>query len=251
MGMIDKTANMNTQRTRTFIGGMMLAGATAAGYAGFLSHSLHLYFALAVLTLAAATSRMKAKLPGLNGNMSVNLPFLLTAVVSLSAAEAVVIACVSTAVQCWPKKEAKLNPQQMFFNLGMMSLATCLASLIFHARWAFSTGSASSSLGLILAAATLFLGQTGPVAAIIALSEGKTAGPIWWHLAHLSFPYYVISAGVSSLLHAVSAHIGWGLALAAFPVMYGIHRSYSLYFGKMAETTPAARVLARAAGAGT
>jgi hypothetical protein len=250
MGMMDNAANMNTQRTRTFIGGMMLAGATAAGYASFLSHSLHLYFALAVLVLAAATSRLKAKLPGLNGNMSVNLPFLLTAVVSLSAAEAVVIACVSTAVQCWPKKEAKFNLQQIAFNLSMMSLATCLASLIFHARWAFSTSSASNSLGLILAAATLFLGETGPVAAIIALSEGKTAGPIWWHLAHLSFPYYVVSAGVSSLLHVVSSHIGWGLALAAFPVMYGIHRSYALYFGKMAEPAPAPRALVRAAGAG-
>lgn len=241
---------MNTQRTRTFIGGMMLAGATAAGYAGFLSHTLHLYFALAVLALAAATSRMKAKLPGINGNMSVNLPFLLTAVVSLSAVEAVVIACVSTAVQCWPKKAAKFNPQQMAFNLSMMSLATCLASLIFHAHWAFSAGPASSSLGLVLSAATLFLGQTAPVAVIIALSEGKTAGPIWWHLAHLSFPYYVVSAGVSSLVHAVSAHVGWGLALAAFPVMYGIHRSYSLYFGKMTEPAPVARVLVRAAGAG-
>jgi hypothetical protein len=241
---------MNTQRTKTFIGGMILAGATAAGYAGFLSHSLHPYFALAVLALAAATSRMKAKLPGMNGNMSVNLPFLLTAVVSLSAAEAVLIACISTAVQCWPKKEAKFNPQQMAFNLSMMSLATCLASLIFHAHWAFSAGSASNSLGLVLAAVTLFLGQTAPLAAIIALSEGKTAGPIWWHLAHLSFPYYVVSAGVSSLLHALSTHVGWGLALAAFPVMYGIHRSYSLYFAKMAEPAPVARVLVRAAGAG-
>jgi hypothetical protein len=250
MSMTEKRANMNTQRTKTFIGGMMLAGLTAAGYAGFFSHSLHLYFALAILGLAAATSRMKAKLPGLNGNMSVNLPFLLTAVVSLSAAEAVVIACVSTAVQCWPKKDAKFNPQQMAFNLSMMSLATCLASLIFHARWAFSSSPASNSMGLILAAVTLFLGQTAPVAAIIALSEGKTAGPIWWHLAHLSFPYYVVSAGVSSLLHTVSSHVGWGLALAAFPVMYGIHRSYSLYFGKMAEPVTAQPVMVKAAGAG-
>lgn len=243
---------MNTQRTKTFIGGMTLAGATAAGYAAYLSHSLHPYFALAVLALAAATSRMKVKLPGLNGNMSVNLPFLLTAVISLSPVEAVVIACFSTAVQCWPRKGAKFNPQQMAFNLSMMSLATCMASLIFHARWAFHTTSASSSLGLILAAATLFLGQTAPVAAIIALSEGKAAGSIWWHLAHLSFPYYVVSAGVSSLLHTVSAHVGWGLALAVFPVMYAIHRSYSLYFGKMAEPAPAltTRVLVKAAGAG-
>jgi hypothetical protein len=240
----------NTRRTKTFIGAMMLAAASAAGYAGFLSHSLHVYFTLAVLALAAATSRMKVKLPGMNGNMSVNLPFLLTAVMSLSAVEAVAITCVSTAMQCWPKKQAKFNPQQMAFNLSMMSLATCLGSLIYHAQWSFSgSTSFSNPLGLTLSAVTLFLAQTAPVAAIIALSEGKAVGSIWWGLVHLSFPYYVVSAGVSSMVQMVSAHLGWELALAVFPVMYGIHRSYSMYFGKMGEPVPT-QVMVRAASAG-
>ena len=127
----------NTRQIKAFIGAMMLAAAAAAGYASFVSHTLHVPFALAVLALAAATSRLKVKLPGINGNMSVNLPFLLTAVVNLSAAEAVVVTCVSTAVQCWPKhwptKDAKFNPQQMVFNLSMMAFASSMASLFFHA----------------------------------------------------------------------------------------------------------------------
>jgi len=240
--------NNNTRQIKTFIGAMMLAAASAAGYAIFASHALHMYFALAVLALAAATSRMKVKLPGINGNMSVNLPFLLTAVVNLSAAEAVVVACVSTAVQCWPRKNAKFNPQQLAFNISMMAFASCLASLMFHANWSRGLGWTSSSFGLVLATATLFLGQTAPVATIVALSEGKAAGQIWWSLAHLSFPYYVVSAGVTSMVQAVGSHLGWGLALAVFPVMYGIHRSYKLYFGKMAET-PRTENLVRAAHA--
>src|SRR6201982_2977874 len=126
---------MNTRHTKTFIGAMMLIGFGTARDATLASHTLHTYFALAVLALAAVTSRMKVKLPGINGNMSVNLPFLLTAVVSLSAVEAVVVTCVSTAVQCWPRKDAKFNPQQMMFNLSMMSFASCVASLMFHANW--------------------------------------------------------------------------------------------------------------------
>jgi hypothetical protein len=239
----------NTRRIKTFIGAMMLGAASAAGYAGLTSHSLHLYFALAVLALATATSRMKVKLPGIDGNMSVNLPFLLAAVVNLSAVEAVAITCVSTAVQCWPRKDAKFKPEQMAFNLSMMALATTLASLVFHAHWLSRTGWSSNPAGLVLAAATLFIGQTAPVAAIVALSEGKAAGPIWWNLAHLSFPYYVVSAGVGSMLQTVGAHMGWALALAVFPVMYGIHRSYRLYFEAMAET-PGLQVLVRAARAG-
>jgi len=104
--------------------------------------------------------------------------------------------------------------------------------------------------GLVLATATLFLGQTLPVATVISLSEGKSAGPIWLSLAHLSFPYYVVSAGVTSMLEAVGAHLGWDLALAVFPVMYLIHRSYKVYFAKAAET-PRQEVQVRAAGAGS
>lgn len=237
----------DTRRIKAFIGAMMMAAIGTTAYAGFASHTLHTYFGLAVLILAAVTSRMKVKLPGINGNMSVNLPFLLTAVVNLSAAEAVVVTCVSTVVQCWPRKNAKFNPQQMAFNLSMMAFASCLASLVFHAEWLHGIQWSSSILGL--AAATVFLGQTVPVAAIVAMSEGKAAGQIWWSLAHLSFPYYVVSAGVSSMVQTLSSHIGWGLALAVFPVMYGIHRSYCLYFGQMAET-PRSAALVRSASIG-
>ena len=95
----------NTRLTKTFIGGMVLAALAGTLFAGLRSHSLHPSFALAVFALAAATSRMKIKLPGIDGNMSVNLPFLLIAVVNLSALEAVLIACLSTVVQCWPKAD--------------------------------------------------------------------------------------------------------------------------------------------------
>jgi hypothetical protein len=239
----------DTRRIKTFIGAMMLAAVGTTAYAGFASHTLHTYFALAVLVLSAVTSRMKVKLPGINGNMSVNLPFLVTAAVNLSAAEAVVVTCVSTMVQCWPRKNAKLNPQQMAFNLSMMTFAGCLASLMLHADWLRRMQWSSSTLGLALATATLFLGQTVPVATIVAMSEGKAAGHIWWNLAHLSFPYYVVSAGVTTMVQAVSSHMGWGLALAVFLVMYGIHRSYRLYFGRMAGT-PHTASLVRSASVG-
>jgi len=240
----------DTRRIKTFIGAMMLAAVGTTAYAGFASHALHTYFALAVLVLAAVTSRMRVKLPGINGNMSVNLPFLLTAVVGLSAAETVVVVCVSTVVQCWPRKDAKFNPQQMAFNLSMMAFASCLASLMFHADRLRGMPWSSSTLGLALSTATLFLGQTVPVAVIVAMSEGKVAAQIWWSLAHLSFPYYVASAGVTTLVQAVSSHTGWGLALAVFPVMYGIYRSYRLYFGRMAEI-PRTAALLRSSSVGT
>jgi hypothetical protein len=224
---------------------MVAAAVSVSAYSVLKSHSLHLYFALTILALAALTSRMRVKLPGINGNMSVNLPFLLLAIVNLSAAEAVVIACVSTFVQCWPKKGTKFRPEQMIFNLSMIAFASSLANLVFHVA---SPQRAAWNMPLALATATMLFGQTVPVAAIIAISEGKPAFSIWRNLLQLSFPYYVVSAGMASMLESVGNHVGWVVVLAAFPVMYGIHASYRFYFSKMLEAAPTG-VLVRAAHA--
>jgi hypothetical protein len=165
----------NTRLTKTFIGTMTLAAIAGTAYASLASHTLHPAFALAVLALAAATSRMKIKLPGIDGNMSVNLPFLLMAVVNLSALEAVLIACVSTVVQCWPKAGSKSKPEQMLFNVSMMAFATCMANMIWNAGWLGKTAWASEPLMLASATAAFFVGQTAPVAGIIKLAEGAAS----------------------------------------------------------------------------
>ncbi len=239
----------NTRLTQTFIGLMVLVAMASTLYASWASHALHTSYALAVLALAAATSRMKIKLPGIDGNMSVNLPFLLMAVVNLSALEAVTIACISTVVQCWPKSGSKFKPGQMLFNVSMMAFATSMANLIWNAGWLGKAAWASEPLMLASATAAFFLGQTAPVAGIIKVAEGTALRRVWLSIVQLSFPYYVVSAGMTSMVNMVSHHLGWQAALVVFPVMYGIHRSYRLYFGRAAETLKP-RPLARAASAG-
>jgi hypothetical protein len=228
---------------------MVAAAMAATTYASLATHSLHPSLALAVLALAAATSRMKVKLPGIDGSMSVNLPFLLMAVVNLSAAEAVFIACVSTVVQCWPKRGSQFRPEQMVFNVSMMAFAASVASLIWNAGWVGKTAWASEPLMLASATAAFFVGQTAPVAGMIKLAEGTLMRRVWFGIVQMSFPYYVLSAAVTSMVNSVSHHAGWRAALVVFPLMYGVHRSYRLYFGRRTETLPAAP-RARAAGAG-
>jgi hypothetical protein len=241
--------NHNTRLTQTFIGAMVLAAIASAVYAGLGSHTLHPFYALALLALAAATSRMKVRLPGIEGNMSVNLPFLLLAVVNLSAVEAILIASVSTVVQCWPQPSKKFRPEQMVFNVSMMAVAASLANLIWNAAWLTKANWASVPITLSATTAAFFLGQTVPVAAIIKLSENTSMGRAWTRIVQLSFPYYVLSAGIASMLSLVGHRFGWQAAILVFPVMYGIHHSYRLYFGRIAQALPAAP-LSRTASAG-
>jgi hypothetical protein len=239
----------NTRLTQTFIAAMAVAAIASTAYAGLASHTLHASYAVALLVVAAATSRMKVKLPGIDGNMSVNLPFLLMAVVNLSALEAVGVACVATVVQCWPKLDSKFKPEQMLFNVSMMAFATSMANLIWNAGWLGRGAWASEPLMLASATAAFFLGQTAPVAGIIKLAEGAALRKVWLSIVQLSFPYFVVSAGMTSMMNTVSRHFGWQTALVAFPVMFAIHLSYRRYF---AETVDASRStgMARTATAG-
>ena len=130
-----------------------------------------------------------------------------------------------------------------------MAFASASASLMFHAGWLSRTQWSGNPVGLVLATITLFLGQTAPVAGIVAVSEKRSALGTWRNLALLSFPYFVVSAGITSMVQALSSHLGWELALAVFPVMFVIHQSYRLYFSGMADSMRS-DLLARAAGAG-
>lgn len=224
-----------TRLTKMFIAAMVMTATVSAGYATMMSHTLHTLYALAVLALAVTTSRMKVKLPGIDGNMSMNLPFLLMAVVNLSAMEAIVIACVSTVVQCWPKAEGKFKPEQMLFNVGMMALATSVANLVWNASWWSKAAWVSEPILLASATAAFLLGQTMPVACVIKVAEGAPFGRTWVGIVQLSFPYFVLSAGLTSMVNLVSHHFGWEAALLAFPVMLGVYRSYRLYFAKAVE----------------
>jgi hypothetical protein len=245
-----KIMNRNPRLTQMFIGLMVLAAIASTVYAGLTRHPLHMSYSLVLLALAAGTSRMKVKLPGIDGNMSVNLPLLLMAVVNLSALEAVFIACVSTMVQCWPKPGSKFKPEQMLFNVSMMAFATSMANLIWNAGWIGKTAWASEPLLLASATAAFFFGQTAPVAGVIKLAEGVAMRRVWLSIVQLSFPYYVVSAGMASMANLMSHHFGWQAALVVFAVMYGIHHSYRLYFGRTAAISRPS-TLARTASAGS
>lgn len=72
---------------------------------------------------------------------------------------------------------------------------------------------------------------------------------IWLGIVQLSFPYYILSAGMTSMVNLVSHHFGWQAALVIFPVMYGVHCSYRLYFREAADA-PRTASLAKTASAG-
>ena len=199
-----------------------------------------------LLGVALVSSRLKLKLPGVNGNMSVNLPFILVAVSELTLLEALVVACASTLVQSISREKQKLNRIQLLFNCCNMALAVGSAGLVL--RWVrFLRISIPTILLPAAAAGAVLLAQTVPVAAVISLTDGVRAAAVWHRIFLLSFPYYLASAGISSLSEA-GRHVSWQ-PLLLLPVMFMVYCSYREYFRTSRAGATAQHSSYRAAGA--
>jgi hypothetical protein len=230
-----------------FIAVVLLSGFAVLANAVLHAESVdHVRF-ISFLLVACLAARLKVKLPGLTGSMSVNLPFILVAAAEMNSSEALAVACFSTFVQCLPRATQKFNTVQAIFNFCNMALAVGATRLMFGQA---SLNSTIGSHGLMLAVAAggFFLANTIPVAIVISLTEAKNALKVWGNIFQLSFPYFVASAAIAGLVLTATAKIGWQVPLFVLPVMFGVFHSYRRYFGGARETAPApVAVAARAA----
>jgi len=239
---------MRSSRLATiFICAIAASGLSMLGYSVMKFQSLHHYPFLVLLAVSAGASRLKLKLPGINGNMSVNLPFILIAAAQLSLFEGMSVALISSAIQTLPKRGSKLSTVKMLFNVNTMGLASGVCALLWH-RNSLAGHTWSGSLPLIASCAAFFLVNTFPVATIISLTEGGKLVRTWSSIFHLSFPYYLGCTGLLSIVSAISQQVSWIMPMALVPVMVLMYVSYRKYFAIAASVSASAnRQLAAAA----
>jgi hypothetical protein len=193
--------------------------------------------------VALFAARLKVSLPRLTGSMSVNLPFILLALSELTLAEALLITGASTLVQClWSQSSQK--PTKIMFNLGVTLMAAEAAWLTMQAT------APNSGLGLALGALAYLLVNTIPVAAIIALTENGRLFGIWRKILRLTFPYFVLAAGVAGLAKLATHAFAWYIPLLILPLMFLVQRSFTFYFQALRDSADQPRSYAMAAGAG-
>lgn len=239
----------NPPQATAFIALISAAGLCSVGYSLTQATNWHPQEAVVLFAIAVAAARMKVKLPGLTGTMSVNLPFVLLAVAGLNLAEALLVGCASTAAQCWPKGGAKPKPVQILFNISSMASAVVVGWQVFHHGANGHPVWLTGAFLLPLAALGFFLIQTVPVSIVIALTDGALVRKVWASIAQMTFPYFVLSAGVASMAIAARQQAGWQVSLLLLPVMYATYRSFQMYFAReAAQNNPLS--LAKAAAAG-
>lgn len=199
-----------------------------------------------LLTMTVIASRLKVKLPGINGTMSVNVPFLLIVAVRLSAGESLAIAALASLVQSIPAVKSRATLVQALFNSATITNAVAAASLAFRLA---SHGGLVLPLSVAGAGAAFFLANTVQVALVLWLAEGHNPFHAWQGMARLSTPYYVLSAGLAAVVCTAVQFAIWGEALALLPLMYSIYASYRLYFAApvaVPETSAVAKPMGHA-----
>jgi hypothetical protein len=209
---------------------MMCSSVVFCTHAGELHHADVIRF-LAILGLACMAARFnKLKLPGLNGSMSVSLPFLLIGALQLSIAEAMLL-------QCFPGPGRAMRPMQMVFNICNVANAVWLASVAFH----FSSTAVAA---VAIAGGAYFLADTLPVALVVSMAEQRSFTDTYRRVWLLSFPYFAVGGCLAGLLTVVGrSRFSIPGAIAVMAVMCGVYASYRVYFAACENSLhPAAAV---------
>lgn len=222
------------QSAKVFVGLVAAVALVLMGYGLLRWESADLVRFACFVILSAAASRMKLSLPGLNGNMSMNVPFMLLAALELSLAESLVVAFVSIAVQCLPKNGKSMSALQIVFNIALVVNAIGAAYLVVQ-RAALLGGLPAKSLVLAASALAFFLFNTIPVALVLGFAEKANVVKTWKEIFLLTFPYFVLSAGVVSIAATAVHFVGWQIPLAVFPVMALTYASFKRYFAPATE----------------
>lgn len=221
---------------RIYAAVVAISGLLVLGSAVLSARGMPTGRSISFLLVACLAARLKIKLPGLTGTMSVNLPFILLAAAEMSAPEAMLVGLISTVVQCLPKGEQRFNQIQAGFSCSTIVLAVAVARLIYGSP-AMAATAPSAHLRLVVAAIGYSLVNTILVAVVIGLTEPVNMVKAWIDMVQLSFPYLVASAGIAGLALAITPEIAWQVPLAMLPVMAGIFQSYRRYFAVTATAS--------------
>ncbi|HEV3205811.1 MAG TPA: diguanylate cyclase [Terriglobales bacterium] len=217
---------------KVFISLMVLAGTCVLGYGALHPSSRNIAQFICYLLIAILAARLKVRLPGITGTMSVNFLFILLGILELGFTETLILGTAALLVQCFYRDRP--SPLQVTFNLSASAVAIFVADNVYH--WAIlGAHLRSQPLLLGLAAITYFAANTGSIAAVIALTEEKSIRKIWVECYFWSFPYYLVGAAFAGMIGWFNREFGWETSLLIVPIIYLIYRSYRLYLGKLED----------------
>ncbi len=236
---------MNTQlKTKLYMMSILVIGFACLGTATFYLpyERLDIYFLVLFFFTIGIGSRMTLEIPRFKSHISVSDTFIFLALLLYGGKVAIVLAAIEAFCSSWRFCNKKIS---VFFNAAAMALSTTIvvqAIKVFGLYGEIRSDNYGENfnnffIALSVMALTQFIASTSFAAIYGAL---KSEAPLWetWKTkyAWIFITYFVGAVGAGALVKATE-YLGFGVMIAAFPIIFFIYLSYRMYLKNVEMVT--------------
>ena len=225
-----------SKRSDRYIWTVIVAGVIAVGIAVYgvdISRADIYLLLLSVFTIAVGP-RMTIRIPRFKSHISVSDTFIFLVLLMYGGEYAIILAALEAMASAWRFCNRKLT---VFFNAGTMAVSTTAVVIVLHASGLYAqsrihgyTGSNQEFvIALSVIAVTQFLFNTSLAALHDSLKEGIHFWETWKSKYIWTFLSYFIGAISAGLMFQIYDILGFGVLLAAIPVIFFVYLSYRMY----------------------
>ena len=219
-------------KSKAYIGTVISIGFLCVAASLYRWESRELLHFAAYCIAAVACSGLKVALPGIKGTLSVNFIFVLLSIAELSWPEAVMVGVTSfTAQYLWRAKENR-EVLKWLFNAGNAAVSITASCFVFELQPLRDAGMTMPII-LALVSTVYFVFNTGLVAGVVAVTEGRAVMQTWRECHFWFFCYYLAGAALVWLVTALDRSFGWQLWVLIMPSAVALYRSYRAYLGRL------------------
>lgn len=232
---------MNYQKLSTnYMIAILIAGFLCLAGAVYTLDPEHLnlqFLFLLVFTIGIA-SRITLQIPSLKSHIAVSDTFIFLALLMFGGEYAILLAAAEAFCSSWRFCNKKLT---VFFNAAAMALSTTVVVVALKVFGLYSedffNGYGENVDNFIISLSVMALVQFIVNTAIASVYDTlKNSMPLWetWKTKYVwTFITYCVGAASAGLLLQLSQTVGFGMVLAAFPVIFFIYFSYKMYVKNM------------------
>lgn len=195
------------------------------------------------LAVALAAFRIKIGLPGSSTAVPLFVVFVLVGIVEWSLPETLVLGSAATLCEYMRQARHSRLTSQLLFSVSRISLAAGTSYWLYHSE-SFPVAPLDRLLVIAGAAAGMFIMNTFPAAAFLALRDGKSLRHFWKPPYVWSFSQYLACAAIAVAVIFVNRTIGWQGGLLVAPLVYLAHWSYSRHIYRVEEEKKEAEQMA-------
>lgn len=222
--------------TKIYMIAVLICGIVSFGVAAATVplERVNVYFLILFCFTIGIGSRITVKIPQLKSHIAVSDTFVFLALILFGGELAIILAAVEAFFSAWRFCNKKIT---VFFNAAAVAFSTTLVVVTLKLAGLYTETQLHGHDGrmqdffiaLTVIALTQFVANTTLASVHDALKEGVALAEMWRSKYLWTFVTYFVGAVCAGVLVQLSDYIGFGVIIAAFPVIVLVFLSYRTY----------------------